>query len=445
LTSLVSKRFKGITNKKDIKFFTGATLFSGGMVVGRVLGMAFSLVLAAIFTPEEFGSIQYAITLSGVVTVLTEPFGQKVLARYTSKFRDDPVQLNTFLASAWVFFGIIFAVTMVIAIPALLIMANDLALGTIVVFIGFTVFYLYWGLSRGFMAPGRLVVVYLTSNVVQLVMILGVVKIFHIHSPTIALIIYGTSYYLPLFLLERFMPLSTRKVDFKGWSRAMMAEIFKLSWPIFISQVCYMLYSSLDVLLVENFSGRTAVGIYRLAKTLVVLFTFIPQGNNMLLLPEIAAAPKDQHRRLLLRSLYVSTLINVVMLAPFMLLLSPTIHLLYGPKYVLDLPTTFILALGMITMGIYTILTAFYIGVGRPAVETVSRIASLAASALVAVVMIPTYGAYGAAWSTLAGALAALLACLVDRLRKVPPVSDAVMDNEAESAAPLQAPDFDRD
>jgi O-antigen/teichoic acid export membrane protein len=177
-----------------------------------------------------------------------------------------------------------------------------------------------------------------------------------------------------------------------------------------------MLYASLDVLLLEAFAGRTAVGIYRLAKTLVVLFTFIPQGNNMLLLPEVAAAPKSQHRRLLLRSLSTSTVINLAMLVPFMLSLGPMINLLYGPKYALDISTTFVLALGTIIMGVYTILTSFYVGTGRPAVETVSRIASLAASGLVAVLMIPTYGAIGAAWSTLAGALAALLACLGDRM-----------------------------
>ena len=191
----------------DWVFIRGSALLVVGLTLGKFLGFAFSLVLAAAFTPGEYGAFQYTITLAMIMAIATQPFGQHVLARFISKHREDVHQLRQVLTNAWVVWVGLCGLTLLVSLPVLSII-GQLNAGVLAILAGTTLFYAYWGLARGFSAPGKLTVAYVGSNVIQLALAFLLIRVAAWRSTLLAELVYGLSYLLPLALLQIFWPFS---------------------------------------------------------------------------------------------------------------------------------------------------------------------------------------------------------------------------------------------
>lgn len=408
--------------KLDQNLIAGSALLSVGMAFARILGFAYSLVLAKAFTSEDYGAIQYAITLSMVVSIGTQPFGQHVVARFVGKYKDDAYQLRRILANAWAILAILFGLTLLVAVPVLSALGK-LNLGILIIFLGTTLFYAYWGLSRGFLAPNKLTAAYSGSNLLQLVLVLFLIYFLGIRSPSLALLIYGLSYLVPLALLQIFWPFPVR-LELSLLRRDVIGELIRFSQPIWVSHACFMLYNSIDVLLLERHSGTAAVGVYMVAKTLALVFLFVPTGIATLLMPKAAALPRKAHPALLRRMLALSLLIDGVILIAYLFLGGRFVQSVFGPEYVMEMRTSIVLALGMIVIGAESVVSAVVVGSGRPGIETISRIVAVLAAASVGLLLIPVSGMLGAATSLSMGALSGLItygvAALTRKRRKEP-------------------------
>ena len=389
------------------ELFKSSTIISVGVALARLLGFGFSLVLARLLSPDDYGFIQYTLTLAGLVTMLTLPFGQHVLARYIGNVKDKPAELDEFLGTAWIILIGLVAVTLLIAIPALWF-AGRLSLGLIVVFLGFTLHYSYFGLARGFMASWRLMAAYLGSNVVQMVVIVIVYVFMGERSPMPALIIYGASYLLPIALLQFSQPFPVRFRLFVP-DRAYVRRILKFSAPIWISHAAYTFYAGVDILLIERFLGTGAVGMYALTKTLTMLLSFVPTGLTTVLLPRVAAGPDESHHVLLRNTILITLATNALVLIFLLVVYRPFITFVFGEAYVVPLAVLVMLSLSEIGFGIHGIITAVVVGAGQPQLETISRVVVVVISVIFGVVFIPRLGLVGGALTTLAGAVAAIL------------------------------------
>jgi O-antigen/teichoic acid export membrane protein len=391
----------------DWNLLRGSAMLSIGMAVARVLGLAFSLVLAAAFSSSDYGEIRYSIALASVVGIGTQPFGQHVIARFISKQRGDPAKVDTALSNLFVMLPLIFLLTIAIALPVLYI-TGKLWLGILVVFAGETFFYSYWGLSTGFLDPKRLTAAYLGSNLVQIILVFLLIQILGIRSPTLALLIYGLSYVLPLALLGIYFPLPGHG-QLKLVDQRMVGELLRFSAPIWISHACYVFAGSLDLLVLERLVSAGQLGAYSLSKTLATVFIFVPTGISTLLMPKVAASSKRTHRRTLTRMLGVSLLLNVAILIPYIPIAEPFTRRVFGADYVVSAGVSVLLALFMIASGIHTLITAVFVGSGRPEIESASRILDLAVTALSCWLLIPRFGSVGAATAVLAGKVIAIL------------------------------------
>jgi O-antigen/teichoic acid export membrane protein len=387
--------------KLDWILLKGSLLVSGGMLVARGLAFLFYLVLADAFDPRTYGEIQYAIVVAEIFAIGTQPFGQHVLARFIGLYKDSLDDLQRFFSNAWIIFISLFVVTLLIAIPALFFLSLP-TVGILIVVAGMTIFYAYWGLARGFLASGRLVIAYLGSNMLQLILALWLIKALEIQSVLLVLVIYGGTYLLPLLLLQIFRPL---RFPFDSclvsWSS--VKSILQFFSPIWLSHATYMLSLTLDILLLKQFSDSETLGRYSLAKTIGALFIFVPTGISTILMPRIASLRKQDHRKLLVQAVALSLLINLGILAVFLMFGEMAIQQLFGAEY-LSSPLTFlILSAGMIILGVHGIASSVLVGKGRAEWETISRFAILGISALVGWRLIPSYGGLGAALSILMG------------------------------------------
>jgi O-antigen/teichoic acid export membrane protein len=399
----LSHQLKGF----DWSLIKGSTLLSIGTAIARILGLAFSLVLAAAFPAREYGEIRYAIAVASIVAIGTMPFGQHVIARFVSKYRNDEAKLDSVLSNSFLILPVIFVVTLLIALPVLL-MLGKFNIGILFIFLGETLFYAYWGLSSGFLEPRRLTVAYLGSNLVQILLVFVLIQLFGIRSPTLALAIYGLSYLLPLALLVIFWPLPGQ-VRLHLIDRNMISELLRFSLPIWVSHACYTFSLSIDFLLLERLGRASQLGAYSLSKTLATMFLIIPTGISTLLMPKVAASPNKGHGQLLTRLLIVSLLVDGIALVFYMPLVQPLTQRIFGVDYLVSLGVSLLLSLYMIMSGIHGLVTSVFVGSGKPQVESASRIVELIATGMCCFLLIPPFGTLGAAAAVLAGKMAALL------------------------------------
>ncbi|MCC7448395.1 MAG: oligosaccharide flippase family protein [Anaerolineae bacterium] len=392
----------------DWSFIGSSTMLSVGIAVARVLGLAYSLVLARAFSPEDYGYVQYSITLAGVIAIGTQPFVQHVLARFVSKHKDSSTELQEILNNTWLILLALTLGTLIVVVLVSLI-SGTLNIGALVIFIGLTLFYTYFGLARGFLANYKLLAMHLGSNVIQLLAVIVVVTVLGSRSVLLALLIYGLSYVLPWVLLQAFAPFP---ISFRLTrpQRERIAELLRFSAPIWVSHVGYMIYLSLDVILLERFQGNAAVGIYSLSKTLSMVFSFIPMGLTVILMPKIAASPRHMHRRLMRNALIWSSIVNVIGLLIYAALYNPVVHRFFGTRYEVGPEVFMVLALGNVVYGVYSIIASVAVGKDRASFEMFTRIACVLAAVLVGMILIPSTGAMGAALTTLVGAGTGLVA-----------------------------------
>lgn len=403
----------------DWSFIRGSSLNSLGIAVGRVLGFAFSFVVANAFSSQDYGNVVYVITLAGVLAIVTQPFGQRTMAYFIGKYADERERLAVVMQNMWVVALVLFGLTLLISTPILLA-SGRFSWELMIVYVGITLFYTYYGIASGFLASWHLLFAYVGSNLVQIVVVALIVYVFQIRDAALVTSIYGLSYLPTLLLLLIFAPLP---LSFRlRVNRAEIRDILTMFAPILISHALYTGYISVDVLMLEHFKDEATVGVFGLTRTLSIIFHFIPGGITLMLMPKVAGMRKGGHRKILLTALLLSVGINVVGGTIYLLLYPWFVTTFFGEEYFIGMDFAFIMALSAILFGIYSVITAVYVGVGRASRETVGRAVMLAVVLVAGLALIPTQGAQGAALASLAASASGFfvyaLYLVIPRLRK---------------------------
>ena len=407
----IAEKVQGV----DWSLLMGSAWLSVGSAVARVLGLCVSLMLAAAFSASDFGVIRYGIALASIVAMGTQPFGQHVIARFVGRNRGAPAKIDASLSNLFFILPIVFAVSFLFAVPVLRYLGT-FNIGIMVIFAGQTLFYTYWGLSSGFLEPRRLTAAYLGSNLCQIMLVFLLIQQLGIKSPTAAFLVYGLSYVLPVTLLGVWWPLPGKAKRHLIQGKA-IAELLRFSVPIWISHSCYVVGSSMDLLILQRNVSSAELGAYSLSKTLATVFAFVPEGIATLLMPKVAASAKQAHRQILSRMLVASLLVNGVVLVTYLPVVRPFTARIFGADYLVFLSVSILLALGMIASGMHSMITAVFVGSGKPGAESISRIMDLAATSLGCWFLISHHGGLGAAISMLMGKIAALVTYGVMQLK----------------------------
>jgi O-antigen/teichoic acid export membrane protein len=402
----VGARLLGALRRVDWQFFRGSAMTTLGIVVARVLGFVYSFLIARAFSTEDFGSVQYTITLATLVALATVPFAEQVLPWFISRHRADRERLQEILRHGWLILLALYGLTVLVALPLLNALGRSPGV-VLVIVTGVTLFNVYLGLARGFLAPGRLLLAYLGSNGLQLVAVLIALRVLGTASTTPVLLIYGLSYFVPIALLElaRPFPIALGTLRFR---RAALSEMVRFAVPVWGSHALYTLSFALDVLLLERFWGEAVVGVYALTKTIVMGFSFVPQGITVMLMPRVAAGGGDQ-RRLLAVALLATLAVSAAGLIVFAALYQWFIVTFVGGEYYVNLTFGLLMAASAIMYGCHAILTSYLLGKNRPGLETASRAVMAAMLLGSGLVLVPALGVFGAAWANILCALTGLL------------------------------------
>jgi O-antigen/teichoic acid export membrane protein len=408
MTTQTDRRLRrGIARVVDWQFIKSSSVISLGLATARVIGFAFTFLLARAFSVEDYGYVQYTITLGTMVTIATMPFAQHVLPYFISRYKADTLQLRAATSSGGFVLLLLYLGTLLIAVP-LLVSAGRLNIGVITVATGLTLFALYSGLARGFMASGRMLIMYLSSNVLQMGAVFLAISVLGENALMPALVIYGMSYIPPILLLLIVCPFPIIfSVKSTRWNA--IQEQIRFAIPNWASHVLYTLFAAMDILLLERFHDEATVGVYGLTRTIVLLFSFFPQGVTMFLMPKVAEATTCNHRRILISSLLINLVIGLVMLAVYALVYEWFIVTFIGSEYFVGMEFALLMAVSAVVFGIHAILTSFLVGRNQPGLETMSRVVITLVTIIAGIVLIPSLNVLGAAWSAVISAFAGVL------------------------------------
>jgi O-antigen/teichoic acid export membrane protein len=172
-------------------------------------------------------------------------------------------------------------------------------------------------------------------------------------------------------------------------------RFLRFSRWIAMSNILAVLTAQLDILLLNRWGTPASVGIYFLALNLVAKTDIVNQSQYTVLLPTASALQSTADVRAYLRQALKRSLSLTLALLPLFFLVTPFVHLFYGPAFALAAPL-FRLLLAVVIFDAFTIpviLLAFPLNKPR----LLAAADALRAGALIggALWLIPIYGPVG--------------------------------------------------
>lgn len=408
----------------DWSFIRSSTLMSVGLAVGRLMGLLFWLVLARLFSNADTGHVRYVITLAELSAMATIPFAMHVVTYFVSRHRSDLAYLRKVLGTAWVIQLALTAATVVVATIVLLVIGR-FEVAILLVFLGQTLFFSYYGLARGHLEQGKLLAAFIGSNLTQIVAVAVAVLTLGTASTTPILWIYGTCYLLPILILQWKYPIPV----YFAWKRPdpqITRSLLAFAAPMWVSHILYTLFTAVDILMIEYFLGKAAVGVYAVTRTLTAVFQLIPWALEIMLMPRIAASASSEHGRLIRNALVLIFAASIVALAGYIIGYRWFIETFVGREYFAGMGFAIIMAIAAVLSGLQGITASVLIGRSQPGIEAAGRFATLLATTAVGLMLVPpadplgvsrvvsgllgmdTTGLTGVALATLLGAVAGL-------------------------------------
>ncbi len=290
--------------------------------VSRLLSLVFYVVAARTLTTEGFGVLRYTVGLALLIFALLAVLTTSV-TREVGAARGNDVRTGEVLGSGLWVAALLVGVSSVVCVLASLLGLTGGAslLGLLAVGFTYTMFQLYYAISRGVGDASRAAIAYVCASAAQLILLVGLGALLD-PSPGVALFAYGASSVLPVLAYELRRPLirgralSVRRVE--------LDRIWRLSAPLVLAQAGFVVWFSVDQIWIESALTTEDVGLYGAAKTLSQVFLVLPAGVTGVLLPRVAelrtAGDAVRARRLVywatVGSMLISSLLALAVVLP---------------------------------------------------------------------------------------------------------------------------------
>ncbi|MFQ6057146.1 MAG: oligosaccharide flippase family protein [Methanosarcinales archaeon] len=375
----------------DKNFIKSSIIVCIGNVINRMLGMVFFIILARMYTPEDYGFIRYVIAIATTSVAVASSGYPSALTRFLGKYGKNKEARylyfsNTIVAVSILLFSTIFV----------LFIIGKLNIDIFLVIVGSTILAMYSGLVRGLHLYNRLAVFNITTNITKILLILLVFYITEYAHPFFILAIFAFSCLIPIVLLEL---VKSMQIKFKKSliSKITMKNLTKFAVPVIIMSLAYNIISSFDIIYIEYYIGTTDVGVYSVEKTLIQVFLFVPTAINIVLMPTVAGFEKKQK---IVSYTKLSLILTALMSSGLLILLYFTgallIETLFTSKYLGALNSLYVLSLGMAFFSIYSVIDTTWTGIGKPSLPTSIMVITAIINIITNIYFVPILGIFGA-------------------------------------------------
>ena len=206
--------------------------------------------------------------------------------------------------------------------------------------------------------------------------------------------------YSLLFVISLFLIRKRFRDPASPFSTEILKEIFRYGFPLQLGNIFQFFNYRLSYYLIEFFLGRAALGVYTTGVQLSESIWMISKSIHMVQYSRIANERDDRYAaRLTLNLLKISLVFTVLSLVVLYAVIVIFFSFIFKPEFAQVKIIMFILSAGILTFSVSIILSPFFAGTGRPAINTRTNAAGLAFTLLTSLWFIPRLGLPGAALS----------------------------------------------
>jgi O-antigen/teichoic acid export membrane protein len=381
----------------------------GGNVLARALGFLFPLLLVHAVSKPDFATVSFFTGTGFFAASLILNSLPVALTRHLAADGADPAGPHQpWLASALLGGFPVILVAIVIGEGLAVAVGEPAGLMTIMV-TGLCLDAYYWGLMRG-LGRFRLLVGYrAAANALQLAL-LAIVLGAGIGGVTIAIVIFAYVYVVPMLVIELWKhPIRTALEGRGRPTRHTTLRLLRFAGPTLVNGLAYAVFIQADVFFVRLLD-QNALGDYAIAKTLSQPITLVSFAIGVVILPRVArAASAAEQRRLLKPAIGFAAGFGLVVAAVYPLIDGFLVDHLLPKSYAPAADVLPRLVAGLAVLGIYSVLSEWWVGTGRPFLPAVTLGLGAAVTIGLQLLLTPRHGGQGAALALGGGALVALL------------------------------------
>ena len=393
-----------VSASRQVSLVRSSGVVFTGNAATRLLGFVFSIAVARILLPHDYGVFAYALAAANIAAILVTnaPYG---LSRALPLSRGDREAQDRYFSNVVVLVVLMVVASTVVTLPiAWLARIHDgLLIGVLANILGVAVLQTYIHAQRGQQRFFAMIMPYLLANLAQLVGILALAAI-GIRSAEAFLIIYGLSSVFAVALLYPMLPFGLRFLRAEVRAEGMRA-IARFVSPLMLHTAFFTVWFSADVVMVSRMVSARDAGIYAAAKAMAAVVALGPTAVAAVLLPRVAALHASDLRQALMPAIVIVAIVTLPAVGVLIALGHPLIGLLFGRNYLDAVEPLRILSLGMALYGLYLVLEALWIGRGRPGVDATAAGLGMAATLISGLILVPHLRAPGAAIAFGLGAL----------------------------------------
>lgn len=389
------------TKEKKVVLNTAWLLSEKVLLMG--MNLVTSVVLARYLGVEKFGQLNYSLAYVYIFLIFSNLGTENILLREFSINQESKLKIlhSAFALRFWagiLSLGACIGVAVIFSFEKKVIILIALA-STQLIFQAFGVFRTYFNsqvksqypviaknISVVIFSITKLLLVYFQQPI-QLIILT-----FSLEILLEGILIIGVYSYLNGFIKKLHI------------SRTYLRALFKMSFPLVLSGMFYVLYAKMDQVMLGKLSSQEQVGYYAVATKLSEVWYFIPTAIVTSLFPAILKLKeldKDLYRKRLER---IFTLLNYLSLALAIVISfisAPLIDLLYGSAFSASSQIlTLHIWCGVIVFS-GTLSGAWYVAENLQKLSFYRTALGAIVNILLNFVFIPKYGAAGAAASTL--------------------------------------------
>jgi O-antigen/teichoic acid export membrane protein len=394
---------------------SAAALVFFGNLLARALAFLFPVVVARIVDRSDFATVYFFIAVGFFASQLVMTGYPTAMTRYVAA-EQQPETRGQWVASA-LFGGVALLAVSITAGEALARAAGAAPLLMSVVVVGVTIDAFYFSFLRGLQKFKLLVLYRVGANFAQILVLLGAYAL-GIANVTTIVVIYSFIYLIPIAIIELLQrPVRDVMTNAARATVRSIALLTRFALPSLISGIAWGTLLGLDVFFVRLFAPEELAD-YSAARVLTVPMLLVPFAIDVVLLPRVAAASSTVEQwRLLRQALAAAGGVALIAAAVYAVAADLVVDIVFPPSYAAAADVLPLLAVALGLLGIYSVLSDWWMGTGRPLPPAISL--TLGAMVAVAAHLFLTRqsAGVGAALSITVGTVVALVLLGAQTLR----------------------------
>ena len=327
---------KIFTNQSFLKYFENTSFLLVEKLLRMSIGLAVGIWLAKYLGPAQFGILNYCISFVGLFMPIAMLGLDAVVVKKIINEKDN---LNKILGTSFIMklFGAFLAFVLII-LSATLFTSNTEKESVIILIITLSLFFQSFN-AIDFFYQSEVKSKYTVYSSLFSLIISSALKIVFIYKE-LDLIYFVFLILLDSILLTAGLLIYYRKRNFTifswRWNLKISKDLLSESWPLILSGISFVIYNSVDKIMLRNILSDQAVGIYSAASRLVVVWQFLPGLIVTSFLPSLIKAYNTNSETFMKRLKYLSSFLlwfSIVLAIIYSVLSEFIMDITFGEKY----------------------------------------------------------------------------------------------------------------